>query len=537
MTMMQNLSEGMAWTARWTWDASLAALPLVLLLILLGAWRSLPARIRLFLGMLLVIRLLLPMVPSVTGHPMAWLKTGEVYRPVVAAELKPVTGWAAREGSQVVDVPTVAASSEGLLDFPWQTVIAWGWGLGALAMAGWAVGSHRVLARLIRRSARPAHPSLWQHLTWAMGRLPVGRPVELREVAGLPTVALWGWRRSCILVPEGLVAGFTTDEIRGMFLHELAHVRRRDVLWTWVGLLVAALHWYNPLVWVALRRLRADRELECDRLALGALTGEQRSSYGFALLKTLERPLRPAPAALVPFGQTEPDIKTRIRMIASPHSSHWLHRAAAATLPLVALVVFTTARADDERPSAEKKAGTSGASGIRREGDQEESAKVREPREGEGRKEGMRDGEERRTGPRDGEQKRTGPRDGETQRTGPRDGEQARTGPRDGEERRSGPRDGEAGRGEGEGTREGARAGRKADLTVAVAANGGLTANGRQVTEAQLQKMLEVQGANGRDQRVVVEASSSTAYRHVLQVLEMCKTAQVVNVAVSTAAD
>ncbi|WP_256200427.1 M56 family metallopeptidase [Verrucomicrobium spinosum] len=41
--------------------------------------------------------------------------------------------------------------------------------------------------------------------------------------------------RPCILVPSKLAGNYTEDEIRGMFLHELAHVKRQDVLWGWVG--------------------------------------------------------------------------------------------------------------------------------------------------------------------------------------------------------------------------------------------------------------------------------------------------------------
>ncbi|WP_172683322.1 hypothetical protein [Verrucomicrobium spinosum] len=103
-----------------------------------------------------------------------------------------------------------------------------------------------------------------------------------------------------------------------------------------------------------LRRLRADRELECDRVALAAMSGEQRVSYGMALLKTLENHLTAvrvpatAGAALMPFGKRQREIQKRIHMIASPLPSPWWHRVALALVPLLALVTFTTAQADGE---------------------------------------------------------------------------------------------------------------------------------------------------------------------------------------------
>jgi len=353
------------------------------------------------------------------------------------------------------------------------------WALGAAGIALWVCASHFSVRRMILKCARPADASLKPHLRWACTQMGVTHRVALLEIPELPTVALSGWLRPRILVPPDLLASYSADEVRGMLLHELAHVRRHDVLWTWVGIAACALHWFNPLAWLTLRRFRADRELDCDRLALDKLTEPQRRSYGFALLKTLETHLAPAPVVLVPFGQTQPNIQTRIHMIATPPRSHWVQRLALLILPALALVTFTTARADGDKKDEPKTAVEKEKDGAKpktgaRDGEQkvarDSDAPPKGPRDGEVKKEGQRDGdgrrkskardgEERKAGPRDGDAPKKGPRDGEVKREGARDGEAKKTGPRDGDAPRKGPRDGEVKR---EGARDGDAGAKKA---------------------------------------------------------------------------
>ena len=76
--------------------------------------------------------------------------------------------------------------------------------------------------------------------------------------------------------------GWTLDRRRAVLLHELAHVRRRDLLGHTVGRFACALYWFHPLVWTAAKRLRAESERACDDLALNC--GARASDYAEHLL-------------------------------------------------------------------------------------------------------------------------------------------------------------------------------------------------------------------------------------------------------------
>src|SRR5207248_1350345 len=89
------------------------------------------------------------------------------------------------------------------------------------------------------------------------------------------------------LLPPGLAAQLTADELRHVVRHELGHWRRRDLLAQALLQTAVAVHWFNPLAWVAARLARADCELACDEFVLRRESPTGASAYGATLLKVL----------------------------------------------------------------------------------------------------------------------------------------------------------------------------------------------------------------------------------------------------------
>jgi beta-lactamase regulating signal transducer with metallopeptidase domain len=144
------------------------------------------------------------------------------------------------------------------------------------------------------------------------------------------------------------VSAFTREELRHVFLHELAHIKRHDILTGWMALGLQIVYWFNPLVWLAFYRLRADRELACDALALShARTGEKQG-YGLTIVKLREGFGRPGwGPGLAGILENKQQMKERISMIAKFHKTD--RGLALAVLLLAGLALATLTDAQNQK--------------------------------------------------------------------------------------------------------------------------------------------------------------------------------------------
>lgn len=129
--------------------------------------------------------------------------------------------------------------------------------------------------------------------------------------------------------------------------HEHAHLARRDHWWKVLGYLVLALHWFNPLVWVAYILFCRDIELACDEKVVKGLDGAARADYSQALL-SCAAPKRAVAACPLAFG--EGNIKTRVKSaLHYKKPAFWV--AAAAVLAVVIMAVCFLTNPKSERGS------------------------------------------------------------------------------------------------------------------------------------------------------------------------------------------
>jgi len=77
------------------------------------------------------------------------------------------------------------------------------------------------------------------------------------------------------------------NELRNIFIHELTHYKRSDILYKWFTQLAVCLHWYNPLVYLVSREINKNCELSCDETIIRELDDNGKRSYGDTLLASL----------------------------------------------------------------------------------------------------------------------------------------------------------------------------------------------------------------------------------------------------------
>lgn len=151
----------------------------------------------------------------------------------------------------------------------------------------------------------------------------VGKQIDSPFVMGL--------LKPVIYMPDGLA----DDEMKYLLLHEKTHIRRRDTIFKAIGLFTVALHWFNPLVWIAYKLFVQDMEMSCDEEVISELGANVKADYSMSLVSFASRNHQPK-YIVVPvtfsknvFGRKE--VKMRIKNILSYNGTSKL----IATLSLV----------------------------------------------------------------------------------------------------------------------------------------------------------------------------------------------------------
>lgn len=183
--------------------------------------------------------------------------------------------------------PLVNARSTPIPSSPWNwsRTALWTWGLVAALLLFRLGRSHFRLARLSRSSPRLETGRLHQRLHRVCAQLGIKRHVELYlrgPSRGVPMV--FGVFKHRVILPLE-AEDWPDDRLDAVFWHELAHVKRRDPMIEWGVRIVSALYWFHPLVWIAAKQLRHERERACDDWVLSQ--GIPSPDYAEHLLRIL----------------------------------------------------------------------------------------------------------------------------------------------------------------------------------------------------------------------------------------------------------
>jgi len=156
------------------------------------------------------------------------------------------------------------------------------WALGTLLCLAPPVLGRLGLLRLARR-CRALSGGPWAMLMRrATDALGLRRPVRLLQSDKEPMPMVWGVFRAKLLLPRE-ADRWSAQRRWAVLLHELAHAKRHDCLAKLVAHLACAAYWFNPLCWVAFRRMQTEAEAACDDLVLAA--GHRPSEYAQHLLE------------------------------------------------------------------------------------------------------------------------------------------------------------------------------------------------------------------------------------------------------------
>ncbi len=348
--------------------------------------RALSVRWRHALWCLVVVRLLLPVAPpsplSVlnlfahgaaaelvaselrTSPPSALHSVARARATPSRAEFSGLDLAALRADAAAQSVPPPATASS--VAWPLTTWIALVWGAGAALALAWTYLRERRFRGALRREPELVDVRVARVLAEVCSAAEVRRAPRVIATDLVESPALSGVLRPTVLLPRRAADALDDDALRHVLRHEIAHLRAGDVLGNWLLAVLAALHWFDPLVHFAFARLRAAREELRDATALAGCDAAERAAYGHTLLRLIEdgtgavRARRGPSVATAGIVEGRRDLRRRIEMIAK--GGHGGRRAwvlgvcAAGAVAALALTgsMAPAARAQDEGRGAEE---------------------------------------------------------------------------------------------------------------------------------------------------------------------------------------
>src|SRR3954465_8049464 len=245
-------------------------------------------------------RAVVPSVPSITSEPAR-----AVSSPAVTSRQLPTTD----HGTRITD------SAPNERSFPlWAALLA-AWGAVAVLLLGW-LGFGALSVRRIVRAGREL-----DERAWTAPLCEIADRLDLDTVPRLLSSALIEMPFACGVVQPTIVLpasaeGWSDSRRRAVLFHELAHVKRRDLVGHTLGRLACVFYWFHPLVWTAARRLRAESERACDDLVLSC--GARASDYADHLLDiVISVRHHGAPATAMPMARRR-ELEGRVLAILDP---------------------------------------------------------------------------------------------------------------------------------------------------------------------------------------------------------------------------
>ena len=357
--MIETLNQLASIWWPWMWQITLQASILIVLVYLLdlATRRWVWPQLRLLLWLLVLLRLLLP--PSLSSP---WSVTAPVY--TEASQLLPQSfvepPAAPMLKTRLSDIVypnfTTAGSPEWLFEggntgirsirppnaprpdsvepsprLTWQSWLLCLWATVSLLLASFF---GVLVFRLRKQVADAAKASELADLVSTVARAAgLKSAPDVRISAEVATPAVLGLRRPVILIPPNHTSVLSPRDLRNALLHEMCHIKRRDLLLQRIVLLIHALYWCNPLLWIVRRRIRHLTEMCCDARVVRILRGET-EGYRATILRAL-RPLLDgrAPRGWAQLGLLEHPDRMTDRL-------NWLSRAVGSRLRLpVAMMV------------------------------------------------------------------------------------------------------------------------------------------------------------------------------------------------------
>ena len=325
-----------------------SVLIVLIVLVQLILRRKLPIRWHYFIWLLLLIRLAMPWLPeskiSVFNLVPKSIQQGRIIEAISQPQnARGMDFYLYAESADAQETKPEGKSKAVFIGF--VRILPLLWLVGVVVITGYVCVRNISLWLTVKRERPITDQEILELLEDCKMEMGVQTILGVVVSDRIKSPALFGFVRPRLLLPQGMLETYGLEELRYVFIHELAHLKQRDIYLGWLMALLQIVHWFNPLMWFAFGRMRADRELACDGLAVSMMDADEPPEYGRTIVNLLENfsQVRYLPSVAGILEDTC-QIERRIKMIADyKKTSRPRWAGAMLLLAVLACVVLTNA--------------------------------------------------------------------------------------------------------------------------------------------------------------------------------------------------
>lgn len=169
----------------------------------------------------------------------------------------------------------------------WNTLLPMIWSVGTSISVLIIFSGNVSLKKRMNTSPKLKDSEINSILTNCKRRLQITKTIEIRLQKDNISPCIYGMIHPTILVSEEFIKN-SSGVIENVFMHELSHYKRKDMLTNIILLMMTAIHWFNPFIYRFFKKIRQEMELATDEIALSRMDKEEKKQYGLTLIGLLQ---------------------------------------------------------------------------------------------------------------------------------------------------------------------------------------------------------------------------------------------------------
>ncbi|NFB15695.1 BlaR1 family beta-lactam sensor/signal transducer [Clostridium botulinum] len=296
-----------------TISITLVIIALILIRGIFGKWVS--TKHKYYLWLILIIKLIIPFTPNWNGDNfnfINWFSKSLVTNANAAMD---------KVGNKYSSIPLIDNTKDYAVSVNVSNVYSFIfilWLLICVVILGFIlVNSFRFKTKIIKSGYKPDNKLKIIIETCRKQLKMKNNKFNSLIVKGAHAAFVVGPVKPYVIISQDICDEFNDEEIKYILLHEIAHLKRKDIMIKFIMIIFCCIYWFNPFIWIARAIMMNDMELSCDEKVLSNLNKNEIQDYGKTIIKVLERfSLNRYKSIMLNINGSKKNVKNRIKNIA-----------------------------------------------------------------------------------------------------------------------------------------------------------------------------------------------------------------------------